>query len=115
MIARDLAGKWRGCACIPFVPCTVLFSPLHCTTKKALNEDQYDEWGDSCFLCFCPQSEYGGDSCALASETRTRKYVNGHPTNGFATDGNPENVRWHRDPGCTTGAGHEFFFEKKLC
>ena len=38
--ARDLAGKWCGCACVPCVPAWPCFGIL-CTTKKALNEDQY--------------------------------------------------------------------------
>ena len=41
------------------------------------------------------------------SATRTRKYVNGHPTNGF-DDGS--DIHWHRDPG---RAGQENFFAKK--
>ena len=46
----------------------------------ALNEDQYEESGWSFMICppFLP--------CPI-SETRTRRYVNGHPTNGFAKDG----------------------------
>ena len=95
---RDLAGKWRGCFCIPFVPCWPL-SHVFCTTKKALNEDQYEEKGLCCFLCLpCP-----------VSETHTRIYVNGHATNGFAKDpGAPHDVPnhdilWYRDPGCAGG------------
>ena len=43
---RDLAGKWCGCWCNPF--CFAL-SCFYCTTKRALNEDQYEEEG-----CYCP-------------------------------------------------------------
>ena len=96
--ARDLAGKWGGCCCNPFVPCWPL-SQVFCTTKKALNEDQYEEKGLCCFLCLpCP-----------VSETHTRIYVNGHATNGFAKDpGAPHDVPnhdilWYRDPGCAGG------------
>ena len=98
---RDLAGKWCGCQCWPFVPFWPV-SHVFCTTKKALNEDQYEEKGLCCFLCLpCP-----------VSETRTRKYVNGHATNGFALDGGyPRDVYWHRDPGCAAGNS----FSKKLC
>ena len=96
---RDLAGKWCGCLCIPFVPFWPL-SPVFCTTKRALNEDQYAEKGLCCCLCL---------PCCI-SETRTRKYVNGHPTNGF-DDGS--DIHWHRDPGCASG-GEVFFFAKKV-
>ena len=96
--ARDLAGKWRGCQCFPLVPFW-LFAFISCTTKKALNEDQYEEKGLCCFLCLpCP-----------VSETHTRIYVNGHATNGFAKDpGAPHDVPnhdilWYRDPGCAGG------------
>ena len=113
--ARDLAGTWFGCCCCPFVPFWPL-SHVFCTTKKALNEDQYEEKGLCCFLCLpCP-----------VSETRTRKYVNGHATNGFALETkswndntkswndsklDPKEVHWHRDPGC---AGSGCFFAKKV-
>ena len=86
---RDLAGRWCGCACLPLV----LYFVVGCITKMALNEDQYDE----CGLCLI------SSICG----TRTRKYVNGHPTNGFATTsncgkngGDPNDVHWYRDPGC---------------
>ena len=79
---RDLAGKWRGCVCIPVVVPVLGFT--RCTTKTALNEDQYTESGCCFFLCF-PLFPVSG--------TRTRKYVNGHPTNGF-DDGS-----WYRDAG----------------
>merc|ERR1719350_2480470 len=68
---RDLAGKWRGCECVPFVPYWP-FSPISCTTKKALNEDQYEEKG----LCCCLALPL---PCPVVSKTRTRMYVNGHP------------------------------------
>ena len=100
--ARDLAGKWLGCVCIPF-PLVMPIWPVFCTTKKALNEDQYSECGLWCVL---------GLPIPVC-DTRTRKYVNGLPTNGFALDGGaPHDVHWHRDPGC---AGSDFFFAKKLC
>ena len=104
---RDLAGKWCGCLCGPFVPLWPL-SCFYCTRKKALNEDQYAESGLACCLCLpCP-----------ISETRTRKYVNGHATNGFTGIGprlsgrdGGRDVHWHRDPGC---AGGGIFFAKKV-
>ena len=96
---RDLAGRWCGCACLPLV----LYFVVGCITKRALNEDQYDE----CGLCLI------SSICG----TRTRKYVNGHPTNGFVRDGGkPDDpcapIHWYRDPGC---AGDCTFFAKKLC
>ena len=101
--ARDLAGTWFGCCCCPFVPFWPL-SHVFCTTKKALNEDQYEEKGLCCFLCLP----------IPVSGTRTRKYVNGHPTNGFdgyTWDGTCKpNVHWYRDPG---RAGGGLFFGKK--
>ena len=98
--ARDLAGKWCGGACIPFVPFWP-FTSLVCTRKKALNEDQYAESGLIC--CLALPIPFSG--------TRTRKYVNGHPTNGFVNDGPPHEIHWHRDPGCAAGNS----FSKKLC
>ena len=94
--ARDLAGNWRGCCCSPFVPFWPL-SGIHCTKKKALNEDQYEESGRCCCL---------GLPCPEETTTRTRKYVNGHPTNGF-----DDGMRY-RDPGCA--AQLPLFFAKKV-
>ncbi len=104
---RDLAGKWLGCGCVPFVPFWPL-SPIFCTTKRALNENQYaEEKGLCCFLCLPGPVE---------STTRTRKYKNGHPTNGFAgallNDNDPNLVdHWHRDPGCAASGS---IFTKKV-
>ena len=102
--ARDLAGDWRGCFCIPIVLLWP-FSPILCTTKKAFNKDQYAESGLDCRLALpFPFS--------VESTTRTRRYVNGYPTNWFAKDGgDPRDVHWHRDPGC---AGSDCFFAKKV-
>ena len=103
--ARDLAGKWRGCVPISALP----FSPVFCITKKALNEDQYEESGCCCLL---------GLPCAwfmLFSlnflpcpyrKLRTRNYVNGHPTNVFTLNdlhSDPTEDRWYRDSGCAYG------------
>ena len=98
--ARDLAGNWRGCGCVPFVPFWP-FSFISCSRKTALNEDQYDEKG----LCCCLALPL---PCPVVSKTRTRMYVNGHPTNGF-DDG--RDVHWHRDPGCAGGGP---IFAKKV-
>ena len=103
---KDLAGTWCGCVCIPVAwP----ISPIFCTTKRALNENQYAESG-------C-----GGTSLTLClplipvSATRTRQYVNGHATNGFA-DGDGKDIHWHRDPGCAAAwPPIDFFIAKKLC
>ena len=99
--ARDLAGDWRGCCCIPVIWYGIcLLSPILCTTKKTLNEDRYEESG-RCFVLGLP--------CPVCG-TRTRVYVNGHPTNGFAVQ-DPRFVHWHRDPGC---AAAKFLFAKKV-
>ena len=103
---RDLAGKWRGCCCNKFVPCWPL-SRFYSTTKKALDEDRYEESGLYCVL---------GVPISV-SETRTRKYVHGHPTNGFASDKKPDDVHWYRDPGCVgykDESNHWMFFAKKV-
>ena len=99
--ARDLAGKWLGCVCIP-ISLAWPFSPVFCITKKALNEDQYEESGCCCVLGLppCPHRKL-----------RTRNYVNGHPTNGFASDGGKMEILWYRDPGCAAGP---LFFAKKV-
>ena len=102
---RDLAGKWCGCWCNPF--CFAL-SCFYCTTKRALNEDQYEEEG-----CYCP-THPPFLLCPVGPTTHTRKYVNGHATNGFADNSGGDvktgDVHWHRDPGC---AGKNSFFAKK--
>ena len=111
---RDLAGKWCGCLSFPimlffsFFPLLIFY-----TTKKALNADQYAEEGCFCFT-YPPGLFY-----PTGPTTRTRRYVNGHPTNLFASDYNPEpngdpapSGLWHRDPGCAAGP---LFFAKKLC
>ena len=120
---RDLAGKWRSCECAPFVPCWP-FSAIGCTEKTALNQDRYEESGHRCCLAL-PLP------CSVESTTRTRVYVNGHPTNGFyddgnrydawnyddatgrwfVKDGNPDHIHWHRDAGC---AGNSCSFAKKV-
>ena len=122
---RDLAGKWRRCGCAPFVPCWPL-TQFRWTEKTALNQDRYEESGHCCCLAL-PLP------CSVESTTRTRVYVNGHPTNGFYDDGtwyrydawyyddatgrwfvqyhNPDHIEWHRDAGC---AGDSCSFAKKV-
>ena len=109
--ARDLAGKWWSCCCIPFGPPCLLLSPIYpvyctarranCTAKTALNEDQYEESGRSGFLLtLCLPL------IPVETTTRTRKYVNGHPTNafdGYDWQGQPV-TNWHRDPGCAAAS-----------
>ena len=127
---RDLAGKWRGCDCSPFVPFW-LFSLIFCTRKKALNEDQYAESGHCrCLALPLP--------CPVDSTTRTRIYVNGHPTNGFALGydsdewvrsgygswyrycdttyslGSGSDVHWYRDSGRAGGSGGWSFFARQV-
>ena len=100
---RDIAGRWCGCACFPLVLGFLGGPPAlwGCTTKRALNEDQYGECGLQCLIPI--------------SGTRTRRYVNGHPTNGFAKDGDQGDVHWYRDPGCA-GCSNPLvvFFAKKV-
>ena len=80
---RDLEGCWCSCCCLPFLGAWP-FSLCLCTTKKALNEDQYDEWGCGCSLVppfiVLPRRD---DPGRAGPYTRTRFYANGHPTNGF--------------------------------
>ena len=109
--ARDLAGKWWSCCCIPFGPPCLLLSPIYpvyctarranCTAKKALNEDQYEESGRCCVLDLSDESR-----------THTRLYVNGHATNAFAGSSHPFDVLWHRDPGLLWQP--PFIFAKKV-
>ena len=82
---RDLAGNWRGCFC-PGEEWPL--SHFYWTTKKALDEDRYEESQLCCVPFFLPFPHCHGG-------TRTRKYVNGFPTNGFDTDGG--DTFWHRD------------------
>ena len=117
---RDLAGNWHGCSCSPFLP----FWPLSCfwcISKKALNQDQYASTRIRCLLCLpIPYP------CPCEAKTWTRKYVNGHPTNGFYRDGagscaagncagddpgDPNDTHWYRDPGCAAAG---CFFAKKV-
>ena len=107
--ARDLAGNWCGCCCLPFVFSWPL-SELSCTTKKALDEDRYAESGLRCgpwTLCLP----------IPVSATNTRKYVNGIPTNGFdaAPGYRRGGTHWHRDPGFVYGSAGSVFCAKKLC
>ena len=106
--ARDLAGKWCGCECPPIMWGGLILWPLSCfccTTMKALNEDQYEESGrGGCLLTLCWP-------LIPVSATRTRQYVNGHPTNGFANNGHPPKRYWYRDPGCAIGGAR---FAKKV-
>ena len=100
---RDLAGKWRGCGCSLFVQFWP-FSFISCTRKTALDEDRYEESGLTNCLCL---------PCSV-SGTRTRVYVNGHPTNGFAED-DGSGVHWHRGPGCAGSFENACtFFAKKV-
>ena len=71
---KDIAGTWFSYTCM-WVAYLALVK-IACTTKKALNEDEYEESGWSFVICPpCPP-------CPI-SETLTRRYVNGHPTNAF--------------------------------
>ena len=93
---KDLAGKWCECYGWGWYP------GLFCSTKKALNEDQYEESGElGCCVCLpiC---------CCNDSNIRTRQYVNGHPTNGFdewyrQSYRDPSNTAWGNPMTCRIG------------
>ena len=96
---RDLAGKWCGCWFVGGILTFMGFWPFCCwTTKRALNQDQYEESGSCCVLGL-------PFPCPYKAKTHSRKYVHGHPTNGF-----DDGMRY-RDPGC---AGRDCFFAKKV-
>jgi len=97
---KDIAGTWFSCTCMWML--YLAFVRIARTTKKALNEDEYEESGWSFVICPpCPP-------CPI-SETRTRRYVNGHPTNVFnhfpmkMYHWPPESDHWYRDSGCIDG------------
>ena len=115
----DLAGTWCSCMFNPFVPCWVCTSGCLCTTKKALNQDQYEESGCGCSLAppfiVLPRRD---DPGRAGPYTRTRFYANGHPTNGFY-DGiyissvQLDFTRWYSD--ASHGFGGLGSFAHKLC
>ena len=104
---RDIAGTWCSCCSIPVAP---VLGFTRCTTKRALNEDQYTESGCWFFLCF-PLSP--------VCNTHTRLYENGHATNGFARNfydaAHPDDVVRYRDAGCTHRGNSDTEFAEKLC
>ena len=122
---EDVAGTWCHCRmCLGMyaltlcAPYTGAFSRSSCSTKKRLNQDQYEEKGCCCCLPFCllcpvllPTGHLillpGPLPCPF-SETRTRMYVNGHPTNWFdgpaPWDKNGGPGTDYRDAGCVDGA-----------
>ena len=115
----DLEGCWCSCCCNPFVAFWP-FSPCLCTTKKALNQDQYEEWGCGCSLAppfiVLPRRD---DPGRAGPYTRTRVYVNGHPTNGFYDGINMSTAqmnftRWYSDASCGYSDGGLGVFSKKL-
>ena len=116
----DLAGTWCSCMFNPFVPCWVCTSGCLCTTKKALNQDQYEESGCGLSLPLpLPLLPRRDDPGRAGPYTRTRVYVNGHPTNGFYTgiftppDHQLNFIRWYSD--ASYGSGGMGVFSKKLC
>ena len=98
---KDIAGTWISCTLFYMLYPSLLFAKIARTTKKALNEDEYEESGWSFVICPpCPP-------CPI-SEMFTRRYVNGHPTNAFNRLPMNRNDRcildhWYRDSGCIDG------------
>ena len=113
--ARDLAGTWCGCTCVPIVYMwTLLMSPSFWIKKRALNEDQYEESGLCCVLGLFPAPPLCLPPCPYRKR-RTRKYVDGHPTNVFIPDAyGPNQLQnalediWYRDSGCAYGATQKY-------
>ena len=85
---KDIEGP-GCCCCWTFVPPALTGSA--CFTKKALDEDKYQQSGYAWILLLPVKF----------NEVRTRLYVNGHPTNGFVKG---DDIDWYRDSGCV-GAG----------
>ena len=117
----DLAGTWCSCMYYTCVPLCCLLGGCLCTTKKALNQDQYEESGCGCRLAppfiVLPRRD---DPGRAGPYTRTRFYANGHPTNGFYAgifeppESQQNFIRWYSD--ASYGAGGEpGIFSKKLC
>ena len=117
----DLAGTWCSCMYYTCVPLCCLLGGCLCTTKKALNQDQYEESGCGCRLAppfiVLPRRD---DPGRAGPYTRTRFYANGHPTNGFYAginmlggDAQQNFIRWYSD--ASYGSGGLGVFSKKLC
>ena len=115
----DLAGTWCSCMYYPVVPLFFCTTGCLCTTKKALDEDRYEESGCGCSLVppfiVLPRRD---DPGRAGPYTRTRFYANGHPTNGFYAGifSPPESqqnfIRWYSD--ASYGSGGMGHFTKKL-
>ena len=117
----DLAGTWCSCMYYPVVPLFFCTTGCLCTTKKALDEDRYEESGCGCSLVppfiVLPRRD---DPGRAGPYTRTRFYANGHPTNGFYAginmlggDAQQNFIRWYSD--ASYGSGGMGVFSKKLC
>ena len=112
--AGDLAGTWCGCFCIPSMAPFFALSPIFLTKKRALNQDQYEESGLCCVLGLFPAPPLCLPPCPYRKR-RTRKYVDGHPTNVFIPDAyGPNQLQnalediWYRDSGCAYGATQKY-------
>ena len=101
---KELAGKWRGCFCIPEMLWPLSY--FYWTTKKALDEDRYAESGCGCG----PLTPLCLPLIPIVSNVRAREYANGLPTNRFCADPVYDS-RWHRDDGCAAGL---YASEKKI-
>ncbi len=92
---KELAGKWRGCFCIPEMLWPLSY--FYWTTKKALDEDRHEESG-----CGCGPLTLCLPLIPIVSNVRAREYANGLPTNGFNGYSGYDS-RWHRDDGRASG------------
>ena len=99
---RDIEGDWEG-YCVPWFP--MCWCGRYVTsTKKAIDQDRYEETARGRdFICFCCESSN--------TVVRTRLYVNGHPTNGFAVD-EGQGIEWFRDSNYE--GGYMFYYAQKV-
>jgi hypothetical protein len=85
---KDIEGCW---CCL----CWMLLHPgltgWSCFTKKALDKDRINHSGCA-WIGLLPLIPF--------NEVRTRLYVNGHPTNGFVSPTDPNNIDWYSDSSC---------------
>ena len=81
---KDIEGSW--CCC-----CWMHTIAWSCFRKAALDKDKLNHSGCA-WILLLPLLPF--------NEVRTRLYVNGHPTNGFVSPTDPNNIDWYSDSGC---------------